>query len=101
MDDTQNFLDSLSSKMADLKNSGYKTEFRLENNKLFSPNSGKFYEPTDISIDNTYRFEGESNPSDMSILYAVESKDGEKGMVVDGFGISGDVDLNQFMANIH
>ncbi len=36
------------------------------------------------------RFEGDSDPADMSILYAIETNDGDKGTYVDAFGTYGD-----------
>ncbi len=33
-----------------------------------------------------YRFEGASNPDDNSILYAIETSDGLKGLLVDAYG---------------
>jgi hypothetical protein len=38
-----------------------------------------------------YRFEGESDPSDEAILYAISSeKHGLKGLLVNGYGVSSD-----------
>jgi hypothetical protein len=47
-----------------------------------------------------YRFEGESNPSDSSIVYALESSDGEKGTLVDGYGTSSDTHVTHFMQQV-
>ena len=33
-----------------------------------------------------YRFEGDSSPDDNSVLYAIESKGGIKGVLVDAYG---------------
>jgi hypothetical protein len=39
-------------------------------------------------VDKFYRFEGESNPSDSAILYAVSSNKHQlKGILVNGYGI--------------
>ena len=40
----------------------------------------------DFKITEMYRFEGDSSPDDNSVLYAIESKDGIKGVLVDAYG---------------
>ena len=46
----------------------------------------KTNDPEKFRIMEFYRFEGESNPSDNSIIYAIASDTGEKGIVIDSFG---------------
>ena len=47
--------------------------------------------PDDFEIDKVYRFEGESNPDDEAVVYALSSpKFGVKGVLVNGYGISAD-----------
>ena len=41
----------------------------------------------DLTIIKTYRFEGESDPSDSSILYIIEANDGLKGYSIDAYGV--------------
>jgi len=60
-------------------------EFKLEKDGLTTGN-GKFYQPEDLLILKTYRFEGESNPSDSSILYLLEANDGLRGYSIDAYG---------------
>ena len=50
-------------------------EFRWEDG-TFNAGRGKTYAPEDLTIIKTYRFEGESDPSDSSILYIIEANDG-------------------------
>jgi hypothetical protein len=53
----------------------------------FTTGNGKFYQPEDLTIIKTFRFEGESNPSDASILYVIEAKDGMIGYSIDAYGV--------------
>src|SRR5215831_16492729 len=53
----------------------------------FTAGKGKIYQPEDLTIIKTYRFEGESNPSDMEILYIIEANDGLIGYSIDAYGI--------------
>lgn len=56
-------------------------------NAGFSTNTGKSYQPEDLIIIKTYRFEGDSNPSDASILYVIEANDGLTGYSIDAYGV--------------
>ncbi len=78
--------DSLTKATNDLKKRGYTVDFNLMENCLIC-NTGK-YDVDDFEIMEFYRFEGDSNPSDSSIVYGIQSKDGTKGVLVTGYGIS-------------
>lgn len=52
----------------------------------FSCNSSKIYQPEDLTIIKTYRFEGESDPSDSAILYLIQANDGLIGYSIDTYG---------------
>jgi len=52
----------------------------------FTAGKGKTYQPEELSILRTYRFEGESNPSDASILYVIEANDQLIGYSLDAYG---------------
>ncbi len=60
-------------------------EFRMTENG-FTAGKEKYYEPSDLTIIKTYRFEGDSNPSDSSILYLIEATDGLIGYSLDAYG---------------
>ena len=53
----------------------------------FSTGNGKYYSPSDLKIIKTYRFEGDSNPSDSSIIYIIEATDGLTGYSMDAYGV--------------
>lgn len=69
----------------------------------FSIGNGKFFQPQELKIIKTYRFEGESDPSDSSILYLMEGNDGTIGYTIDAYGAFSnhdDVDFNGFIVRI-
>ncbi len=66
-------------------------EFRMTS-EGFSTGNGKFYQPEDLKIIRTYRFEGESDPSDSSIIYLLEANDGLTGYSMDAYGVYSDHD---------
>jgi hypothetical protein len=54
--------------------------------KGFTTNNGKVYSPEDLLIVRTLRFEGESDPSYMEILYILKTNDGLFGYSLDAYG---------------
>nr|WP_321413488.1 hypothetical protein [uncultured Allomuricauda sp.] len=79
---------------------GYKGNFRVEDGKLISSESKTSYAPEDVFIVADHRYEGMSNPSDMSILYVLETAKGEKGTHLLGYGPNADLDATEFFKNI-
>ena len=60
-------------------------EFRLNAGKFTAP-SGKQYDSSELKVIKTYRFEGDSDPSDSSVIYLIEANDGLIGYSLDAFG---------------
>ena len=81
----ENF-DTLSQAMNSLKEKGYKIEFSVSGNQIISEKDDLNLKPEDFDIDEVHRFEGMTNPGDMSILYAISSNTGKKGLLVDAYG---------------
>jgi hypothetical protein len=68
---------------------GYTIDFNLRNTQSGSGRKRVEEFPQDFFIDKIYRFEGESDPDDEAILYAISSLDGKvRGIFVDGYGTS-------------
>ena len=77
-------------------------EFRMTP-EGFSTGKGKTYNPEDLKIIRTYRFEGESDPSDNSIIYLLEANDGLTGYSLDAYGVyseHGDDGYDDFIRKI-
>ena len=53
----------------------------------FTTTNGKFYKPEDLTIIKTYRFEGQSDPADSSIVYLIQADDGTMGYSMDAYGV--------------
>jgi hypothetical protein len=51
------------------------------------------FAPEEIAIRDFCRFESTSDPDDMSIVYALESSDGTRGILVDAFGTYADLGI--------
>tara|TARA_B100001179_G_C18253964_1_gene259552 strand:- start:79 stop:411 length:333 start_codon:yes stop_codon:yes gene_type:complete len=79
---------------------GYTENFRVEDGKLIASEAKTSYDPEDVHIVADHRYEGMSNPSDMSILYVLETNDGKKGTFLIGYGPSADLDATEFFKAI-
>tara|TARA_R110000796_G_scaffold37722_4_gene95235 strand:- start:136148 stop:136462 length:315 start_codon:yes stop_codon:yes gene_type:complete len=79
---------------------GYTANYQLKNDTLVDMETKKSYSPNKIYITKEFRFEGMSNPSDMSILYIIETKDGSKGTVLANYSPSSDIELAEFFSKI-
>lgn len=79
--------DTLSEAVNDLKKRGYTEDFGLRQDCIECAKQGLYLHPEDFMIDEFYRFEGNSNPDDSSVVYAISSKQGLKGVLIDAYGI--------------
>ena len=71
-----------------LKQRGYAIDFNLEPGRLVCHETPLSLGPEEFEISEVYRFEGDSDPADEAAVYAIRSRDGQKGLLVTGFGIS-------------
>jgi hypothetical protein len=79
---------------------GYTANYITKDDLLENSETKKTYNPSEILIKKEFRFEGMSNPSDMSILYIIETKNGEKGTVLANYSPSSDTNMAEFFKNI-
>lgn len=79
--------DTLSEAISDLQKNGYTYDFNLKPHCLECASLKIELHPEEFQIDQHYRFEGMSNPDDNSILYAISSNKGIKGLFVDAYGV--------------
>ncbi len=85
-----------------LTQDGFTEDFRVCDGRLetISNERSKGYAPDEVTIVDFYRFEGESNPDDMSILYAIQTTDGVKGTISSAFGVYADADVDEFLKKV-
>lgn len=95
---------TLSRVLEKLHEKGFDHELRMsDHGRLQNTDEQKIYNPEDLTIIKTYRFEGESDPSDSSILYVMEDQQGIKGYVLDAYGAYSshtEAGFNEFMQKI-
>ncbi|MBS0001231.1 MAG: hypothetical protein KFF73_19760 [Cyclobacteriaceae bacterium] len=86
--------------MAELEEKGFSHDFRIVGNRLLNNKSKKSFSSGEVFLVEQYRFEGESDPGDSSILYALETITGEKGIAINTYGAEADLETNEFLLRI-
>lgn len=89
--------ESLIDALDDLKKRGYEADFATQTVCLYCGDLDIRLDPEDFHVDEIYRFEGNSNPDNNTVLYAISSSTGVKGILVDAYGAYSD-NLNFEMA---
>ncbi|MGO3707525.1 MAG: phosphoribosylpyrophosphate synthetase [Mesonia hippocampi] len=93
--------DTLSEAINTLKKEGYTEDFNLLEDCIESNLEACKFMPDEFKIDKIYRFEGMSNPGDNAILFAVTTNTNLKGVLVDGYGVSGGQISKQLIDKLH
>ena len=85
-----------------LNTDGFTQDFNVCEGRLQTINaeSKKSYGAEEVTIVDFYRFEGESDPDDMSILYAIECADGVRGTISNSFGTYADAETDDFLKKV-
>ena len=96
-----NTYSTLSETMNDLRREGYTEDFNLQQNCLECRNGQFKVFADEFKVDKYFRFEGASNPSDSSILYAISSDSKKlKGLLVNAYGIYSDPLTDEMVAKL-
>ena len=83
-----NAYDTVTDAIKDLKERGYTLDFNLKENCIVCRDDK--FKPEEFEIMEVYRFEGDSDPADEAVVYAIASHNGLKGLLVNGYGPSAD-----------
>lgn len=82
----KNGYDTLSEAIEDLQKEGFTVNFNLVEDGVLSKDLDKQWKAGEIEVVKFYRFEGMSSAGDNTILYVLECKTGEKGLLVNAYG---------------
>jgi hypothetical protein len=91
---------TLASAVDGLTRRGFTEHFRAVDGGLRVIGTGATLRSEDLLIREFYRFEGISDPGDMSVVYAVESKSGLRGTLADAYGVYADPAMGKVLAVI-
>lgn len=91
------FMNTLTSCVNKAVKDGYVDNFKVTKQGMYSSSKEKYYNPEDVNVINFYRFEGQSDPGDNSIMYVIETSDGLKGTLIDAYGAYSDRTVDEFI----
>lgn len=93
--------DTMTEAINGLRKEGYTEDFNLRQNCIECRAGEVKLFHDEFHIDKFFRFEGDSDPADESIVYAVSSpKHNIKGVLVNGYGISSEPLTNEMLEKI-
>lgn len=84
----------------ELARRGFTEQLFVAHNRLRVAGTDKAFQAEEVVIREYRRFEGASDPDDMAIVFAIETKDGVRGTLVDGFGVNSDPSVSAFLEKV-
>jgi len=91
---------TLAGTIDELARRGFTEHFVLVNGRLRAVDTGKSFAADQVMIAEHHRFEGVSDPDDMAILYAIETRSGIRGTLTDAFGVYSDPMVGAFIEDV-
>lgn len=80
--------ETVSESLTDLKERGFTTDFNLAFDYIKCNETGLCLSPSQFEIVEHFRFEGNTDPADEAVVYAIASKDNSmKGVLVSAYGM--------------
>lgn len=76
-----------------LKEKGFEYDFNINDKEIIA-------NPENFEIEHIYRYEGNTNPDDESMVYGIKSKSGIKGVYVSGFSANSFSDADKILIDL-
>jgi hypothetical protein len=95
--------DTLTEALADLRRRDYTLDYNLVNGLAHCEQVPEDLRPEELAIKEVYRFEGDSNPDDNMVLYALQSRPSpaHKGVLVAAYGPDIETAAAEFLQRLH
>lgn len=97
MENYSNLIDAING----LRKEGYEEDFNLKQNCIECRGGQYKVFHDEFHIDKFFRFDGDTNPSEESIIYAISSeKYNLKGILINGYGITSEPLTNEMLEKL-
>jgi hypothetical protein len=96
-----NSTDTVTDTLKELKRRGYSVDFNIAFDKIICSDNKICLNPHEFEIVEVFRFEGDTNPSDEDVVYAIESKEGNvKGTLTSAYGMYAETISNDMIQKL-
>lgn len=102
--------DTVTGALQELKSRGYTIDFNIAFDKITCSDNKICLNPHEFEIVEVFRFEGDSNPADEDVVYAIESKDARpdgsfgrgkvKGIITSAYGMYAETISNEMIQKL-
>ena len=93
--------DTVVAALQGLKTKGYTLDFNIFFDTIKCEEHNHCLLPGEFEITEVHRFEGETNPSDEDVVYAIQAKDGSiKGTITSAYGMYADSMSNEMIQKL-
>jgi hypothetical protein len=97
MENYNNLIDAING----LRNEGYNEDFNLKQNCIECRNGQYKIFHDEFHIDKFFRFDGNTDPSEESIIYAISSEKYKlKGILINGYGVTSESLTNEMLEKL-
>ncbi|MBA3662961.1 MAG: hypothetical protein H0W61_01965 [Bacteroidetes bacterium] len=86
--------------LENLRKKGYTESFTATSTSRILTDHKKLYGPEEIKITSFYTYSEDTDPQDYSVVYAIETNDGKKGILLDPHCKSPDDNVESFINSI-
>jgi len=83
-----------------LQERGFTANFEFAAGLVHDVTSRRTFRADELTIVEHHRFEGSSDPDDMSVCYALEARDGTRGVFVDAYGTYASPEVSDFFTRV-
>ena len=91
---------SVAEALTELARRGFTANLEYLDGAFSAVDLGRAFGAEELTIVEHHRFEGASDPDDMAVVYAIESRDGVRGVLVDAFGVYANPNLGEFLRKV-
>jgi hypothetical protein len=89
--------DTVTEALADLKARGFTYDFNLGQDGIHCAELNRSFAVPELTVMESYRFEGATDPGDEAVVYAIAANDGVSGTFINGYGASADAEKEELL----